>query len=420
MLLIAGAAVRPTAAQVSRVGVPGRADYNPYFGVALTDPRLRQVLSSTDAAFLLGLVTQGARGVGFTEVGESDPPADLAILAADRLAGIRAFGVSDSLLALDALAARMDSFAPGPQGARLWPLRLAIRNFRYALAFRAAAAPDVIHAMLDSLRTMRVVTSAELQFVKSLGREAADSLRDRFLTTANQQERFVYFEAMTEMDDPGSIPLLESILARGAEPYGSMGGSEDAAAHGLLEIGTLPAILALRDALVAADNLGTYRTRPGYDPVNLWRTKLVQDLTGHTIDEWIDILNRPTEPPPVAAQANPSPLAWNLRWRKDVPSSQAQVSIEVGNIAGGRDPRTLVLASIRLNGAMGAIALRAHDQGNSRWTGPWVEVVFRQRDAIELVPLGAKPGDSFAATLTGTLTDNTRITTPVTVRLVGP
>ena len=143
------------------------------------------------------------------------------------------------------------------------------------------------------------------------------------------------------------------------------------------------------------------------------------DLTGHTIAEWIDILSRPTEPPPVAAQAVPSPLAWNLTWRKDVPPSQAQVSFEVGNVAGGRDPRTLQLSTLRLNGSIGAFTLRPRNQGNVRWTGPWVDVVFRQRDAILLVPPDAKAGDAFAVTLTGTLADGTRITAPATIRVEG-
>src|SRR6266480_940045 len=61
----------------------------------------------------------------------------------------------------------------------------------------------------------------------------------------------------------------------------------------------------------------------------------------------------------------------------------------------------------------------SHNQGNARWTGAWVDVVFRQRDAILLVPPDAKAGDAFAVTLTGTLADGTRITAPATIRVEG-
>ena len=90
----------PGAGQVARVGVPGRVDYNPYFAIGLADPRLRTVLQSTDPQVLLGVVEQTVLSVGQGEVAAAVPPAALGVLAADRLAALRAFGVADSLLRL--------------------------------------------------------------------------------------------------------------------------------------------------------------------------------------------------------------------------------------------------------------------------------------------------------------------------------
>ena len=411
----------PGAGQVARVGVPGRVDYNPYFAIGLADPRLRTVLQSTDPQVLLGVVEQTVLSVGQGEVAAAVPPAALGVLAADRLAALRAFGVADSLLRLWERVRTVPA-GPGEPGANVSVLAFGIQNYQYALAFRGLSNAEAAHRILDSLSRLPIVTSAEFEFLASLGRDGADSARDRFLQAAGERERLVYLQALIEIGDPAAIPIFADILARGAQAYGPVGGSEDRVAAGLLRVGTLEAVIALRDALARAESNGTYdaqRSQFGYDAVDSWRSHQVPDLTGHTIAEWIDILSRSTEPPPVAAQAVPSPLAWNLTWRKDVPPSQAQVSFEVGNVAGGRDPRTLQLSTLRLNGSIGAFTLRPRNQGNVRWTGPWVDVVFRQHDAILLVPPDAKAGDAFAVTLTGTLADGTRITAPATIRVEG-
>src|SRR3989442_1544748 len=87
----------PGAGQVARVGVSGRVDYNPYFAIGLTDPRLRTVLQSTDPQVLLGFVEQTVLSVGQGEVAAAAPPAALGVLAAGPPGALRAFWVAGPL-----------------------------------------------------------------------------------------------------------------------------------------------------------------------------------------------------------------------------------------------------------------------------------------------------------------------------------
>jgi hypothetical protein len=396
-------------AQSARIGDPARVNYSTLLGVALDAPEVRQILTGADPQVLLPFVSAAATGTG---------PLSLGILAAERLVAVRAYDAAESLAVLERVS--LEVTTPSGDGATvLWPLRSAIEGLKLAVALRNVSSPAAITVALDSIAFGSATSAAEVLFLRTLGKEAADSLRVRFLTAGSEAERAAYFVAMIRIPDEGFIPILSNILARGTGAYGSLGGAERTAARGLVVVGTRAAVIALRDALAEAESLHTYvafETRYQRRSIpEFWRGQVVV-LTGHTIEEWLELLR---ETPTIPASAEPSPAVWNLGWRRDVPTSRAQVSFELGNIEGGRDPRTLVLDSIRLNGAMPALELRPHNMGNTRWTGPWVDIVFRQRDAIELVPMEATQGQAFTAIVTGTLTDGTRIRAEAQVRLVG-